>query len=233
MAENATLKAALRDEQGKSAARRMRREGRIPAVIYGRGEETRSLSLDAHEFEMLVKRYSLDTTLIELSIEGARKKAGSVKALVSEVQRHPYRPQVLHVDFQQIHAGETVTVEVPIRLVGTAEGVRAGGVLQHVLHELELECAVEVIPEAIEVDVSGLEIGDSVHVAELNLPEGVEVLVDADRTVCTVAAPTVLEVPEPEEAAVAEPELVGAEGEEAEGGEGEGEDEAGAEGGEG
>ena len=223
MAENAELKATLRAEQGKSAARRMRREGRIPAVIYGHGEETQSLSLDAHEFEMLVKRYSLDTTLIELSIEGAKKKAGKIKALVSEVQTHPYKPLVLHVDFHQIHAGEKVTVEVPIRLEGTPEGVRAGGVLQHVLHELELECAVEAIPEAIEVDVSGLDIGDSVHVGELTLPEGVEVLVDADRTVCLVAAPTVLEVTEEAEAEAeaAEPELVGEEGEEAEEGEAE------------
>jgi large subunit ribosomal protein L25 len=217
MAENATLKAALRDEKGKSAARRMRREGRIPAVVYGHGEETRSLSLDAHEFDMLVKRYSLDTTLIDLAIDGGKKKGGGkVRALVAEVQTHPYKPIVLHVDFQQIHAGEKVTVEVPIRLVGTAEGVRAGGVMQHVLHELELECAVEEIPEAIEVDVSTMDIGDSVHVGELSLPEGVEVLVDADRTVCTVAAPTVLELPEAPEAAVEEPELVGEEGEEGE-----------------
>lgn len=227
MAENAELKATLRDEQGKSAARRMRREGRIPAVIYGHGEETRSLVLDAHEFEMLVKRYSLDTTLIELSIEGGKKKGGKVKALVSEVQKHPYKPLVLHVDFQQIHAGERVTVEVPIRLIGTAEGVRDGGVLQHVLHELEMECAVEIIPEAIEVDVSGLQVGDSVHVGELTLPEGVDVLVEAGRTVCLVAAPTVLEVTEEAEAeaAAAEPELVGGEGEEPEAGEsGESED---------
>ncbi|HUE76678.1 MAG TPA: 50S ribosomal protein L25/general stress protein Ctc [Longimicrobiales bacterium] len=214
MAENATLKATLREEQGKSAARRMRREGRIPAVIYGHGEETRSLSLDAHEFEMLLKRHSMDTTLIDLSIEGG-KKGANVKALATEVQMHPYRAQILHVDFHQIHAGEKVTVEVPIRLVGTAAGVRAGGVLQHVLHELELECAVEAIPETIEVDVTELEVGDSVHVADLSLPGSVEVLVDADRTVCTVAAPTVLEVPEPEEEAE-EPELVGEEAEEGE-----------------
>ncbi|HSH45158.1 MAG TPA: 50S ribosomal protein L25/general stress protein Ctc [Longimicrobiales bacterium] len=217
MAENAKLKATLRDETGKSAARRMRREGRIPAVIYGTGEETRSLTLDAHDFELLVKRHALDTTLVELSIEGAKSKK-PVRALVSEVQSHPYRPEVLHVDFLQIHAGERVTVEVPIRITGTAEGVRAGGVLQHVLHELEMECAVESIPEAIEVDVTTLDIGDSVHVAELALPEGVEVLVDQDRTVCTVAAPTVLEVAEEEAAEAEAPELVG-----------EGEEEAGAE----
>jgi large subunit ribosomal protein L25 len=223
MAENATLKAAVRTETGKGAMRRLRREGRIPAVVYGRGEETRPLSVDAHDFEMLTKHHSLDTTIIELSIEGAGRKGGRLRTLIAEVQNHPYKPQVLHVDFQQIHAGERVTVQVPIRLHGTPAGVRAGGVLQHVLHDVELECAVEEIPESLDVDVSALEIGDSVHVSELAIPENVEILIDAERTVCTVAPPTVLEIPEEEEAA-AEPELVGeaeaeAEGEEAEAGE--------------
>jgi large subunit ribosomal protein L25 len=211
MSENATLKAALRSETGKGAVRRLRREGRIPAVVYGRGEETRPLSLDAHDFEMLTKHHSLDTTIVELAIEGAGRKGGKLRTLIAEVQSHPFKPQVLHVDFQQIHAGERVTVQVPIRLLGTAAGVRAGGVLQHVLHDIELECAVEEIPEAIEVDVSGLEIGDGVHVSELAVPENVEVLIDPERTVCTVAAPTVLEVEEPEEEEAEEPELVGAE----------------------
>jgi large subunit ribosomal protein L25 len=215
MAENATLKAAVRTETGKGAMRRLRREGRIPAVVYGRGEETRPLSVDAHDFEMLTKHHSLDTTIIELSIEGAGRKGGKLRTLIAEVQNHPYKPQVLHVDFQQIHAGERVTVQVPIRLHGTPAGVRAGGVLQHVLHDVELECAVEEIPESLDVDVSALEIGDSVHVSELAIPENVEILIDAERTVCTVAPPTVLEVPEEEEAA-AEPELVGAEEAEAE-----------------
>jgi large subunit ribosomal protein L25 len=215
MAENATLKAAVRTETGKGAMRRLRREGRIPAVVYGRGEETRPLSVDAHDFEMLTKHHSLDTTIIELSIEGAGRKGGKLRTLIVEVQSHPYRPQILHVDFQQIHAGERVTVQVPVRLHGTPAGVRVGGVLQHVLHDVELECAVEEIPESLDVDVSALEIGDSVHVSELAIPENVEILIDAERTVCTVAPPTVLEVPEEEEAAV-EPELVGAEEAEAE-----------------
>jgi large subunit ribosomal protein L25 len=215
MAENATLKAAVRTETGKGAMRRLRREGRIPAVVYGRGEATRPLSVDAHDFEMLTKHHSLDTTIIELSIEGAGRKGGRLRTLIAEVQNHPYKPQVLHVDFQQIHAGERVTVQVPIRLHGTPAGVRAGGVLQHVLHDVELECAVEEIPESLDVDVGALEIGDSVHVSELAIPENVEILIDAERTVCTVAPPTVLEVPEEEEAA-AEPELVGAEEAEAE-----------------
>jgi large subunit ribosomal protein L25 len=215
MAENTTLKAALRTETGKGAMRRLRQEGRVPAVVYGRGEETRSLSVDARELETLMKHHSLDTTLIELSIEGAARGAGKVRTLVAEVQSHPYKPIVLHVDFQQIHAGEMVTVQVPVRLQGTPAGVRAGGVLQHILHDIEAECAVESIPESFEYDVSDLEIGDSVHVSDLVVPSAVTLLIDAERTVCTVAPPTVLEVAEGDEEA-AEPEVVGAEDEDAE-----------------
>jgi large subunit ribosomal protein L25 len=210
MRENATLKAALRTETGKGAMRRLRREGRIPAVVYGRGEENRPLSLDAHDFEMLMKHHALDTTLVELAIEGAGKKGGAVKTLVAEIQSHPFRPEVLHVDFQQIHAGEQVSVQVPIRLSGTPAGVRAGGVLQQVLHDVEAICAVENIPEGFDVDVSALEIGDNVHISDLSVPEGVEIQIDESRTICSIAPPTVLEVAEPEEG-VAEPELVGAE----------------------
>ncbi len=219
MAENATLKAALRTDTGKRVARRLRREGRIPAVVYGRGEETRALTLDAHEFEMLVKRHSLDTTLLALEIEGAgKKKAETVRTLVVEVQAHPYKPMVMHVDFQQIHAGERVTVEVPIDLQGTATGVREGGVMQHIMHVVELTCDVDQIPESFSVDVSALEIGDSIHISDLDVPVGIELLVDPVRTICTVAAPTILELPEEEEEA-AEPELVGEDGEVIEDGE--------------
>ncbi|MFP4622932.1 MAG: 50S ribosomal protein L25/general stress protein Ctc [Gemmatimonadota bacterium] len=218
MAENARLKASLREETGKGAARRMRNEGRIPAVVYGRGEDTRPLSLDAHEFDMLVKQHSLDTTLVELEIEGAEKTGDKVRTLVVEVQAHPFKPEVLHVDFQQIHAGERVTVEVPIVLQGTPVGVREGGVLQHIMHVVELTCDVDQIPESFQVDVGTLTIGDSVHISELEVPEGVELLADPERTVATVAAPTVLELPEEEEEEL-EPELVGEMAEELEEGE--------------
>ncbi len=219
MAEKATLKASLRTDTGKRVARRLRRDGRIPAVVYGRGEETRALTLDAHEFEMLVKRHSLDTTLLDLEIEGAgKKKAETVRTLVVEVQSHPYKPMVMHVDFQQIHAGERVTVEVPIDLQGTATGVREGGVMQHIMHVVELTCDVDQIPEMFTVDVSALAIGDSIHISDLDVPEGIELLVDPLRTICTVAAPTILELPEEDEEAL-EPELVGEAGEELEEGE--------------
>ena len=215
MAEKATLKAELRKTTGKGAARRMRRDGKIPAVVYGRGEETRPLTLDAHDFGVLVKEYSLDTTLVDLEIDGDGEP---VQTLVVEVQAHPYKPEVLHVDFQQIHAGEKVTVEVPINLVGTPEGVREGGVLQQVMHVVELDCAVEAIPDDFELDVSELLIGDSIHISDLEVPEGVELHVDPKRTVCTVAAPTILELPEEEEEAE-EPELIGEDGEPIEEGE--------------
>ncbi len=209
MAEKATLKAELRETTGKGAARRMRRDGKIPAVVYGRDEETRPLTLDAHDFQVLVKEHSLDTTLVDLEINGDGE---AVQTLVVEVQAHPYKPEVMHVDFQQIHAGERVTVEVPINLIGTPEGVREGGVLQHVMHMVELSCAVEVIPEAFEVDVNELTIGDSIQISELDVPEGVELHVDPSRTICTVAAPTILELPEEEEEEL-EPELIGEDGE--------------------
>lgn len=216
MTEAASLKAELRKEKGKGAARRMRRDGRIPAVIYGRGEDTRELSVDAHDFEVLMRHVSLDNTLIDLDIKGKR---GKIKALVGEVQTHPFKPEVLHVDFLMIHAGEKVHVQVPVRLEGNPAGVKEGGVLQHVLHDLELNCAAEAIPEAILVDVSALEIGDSIHVYDLDLPEGVEIEIDESRTVALVAAPRIIEEPEEEEELeeALEPELIGREEEGAEG----------------
>ncbi|MGH7482858.1 MAG: 50S ribosomal protein L25/general stress protein Ctc [Longimicrobiales bacterium] len=228
MATSATLTANLREETGKGAARRLRAAGRIPAVIYGHGEETQKLSLDAHELGVLFQHISVENTIIELTIErtGKGKKAAQpIRALVREVQTHPYRAHVLHVDFYQLHAGEKVDVEVPIRVTGTAAGVKLGGVLQQTMHEVAILCLPEDIPEAITVDVSALDIGDSIHIGDLVIPEGVQVEVEADRTVCSVIAPTVAKVEEEEaeaEAAVEgeEPEIVGRAAEDEEAGEG-------------
>jgi large subunit ribosomal protein L25 len=116
------------------------------------------------------------------------------------------------VDFYQIHAGEKLTVQIPIKLIGAAPGVKAGGILQHALDELEVSCLPDAIPDRIEVDISGLDIGDSIHVHELNVPEGVEVESDADRTVCSVVPPTISVEEAPAEVAAevsAEPEVIG------------------------
>jgi large subunit ribosomal protein L25 len=207
MAGDTRLKANQRSATGKSAARQMRATGRVPAVVYGHGEETRMLSIDEHELELLFAHVHWENTIIDLHIQGER---GAVRALVREVQSHPYRGNVLHVDFQQIHAGEQVHVEVPIRLMGTAPGVKVGGILMNTISGLEVRCSADRIPEFIEVDVSSLEIGDSIHVRDITLPEGVEAQIDAERSICSVAPPSVVPVAEApvQEEATAEPEVI-------------------------
>lgn len=207
MATNARLSAQKRAEGGKGAARKTRAAGRVPAVVYGHGEETRSLTVDKHELELLFSRVHVENTIINLDIEGEK---GEVKVLVREVQSHPFKNDVLHVDFYQIHAGEKVTVEVPIRLHGNPPGVKAGGILMHIMTEVQLRCLPHQIPEWVEVEVGAMEIGDSVHVNELKLPEGVEPQVDGERVVATLSAPIVSAETAAEEAAAtpAEPEVI-------------------------
>ena len=188
MATNARLQAEPREVSGKSATRKMRAAGRIPAVVYGHGEETRLLSVDAHELELLFNRVHWENTIVELTIEGER---APVRTLVREVQSHAYKPLVVHVDFQQIHAGERVHVSVPIRLTGNAPGLKAGGVMMQTETDLDIRCTPDKIPEYIEVDVSGLDIGDAIHLRDITLPEGVDAEIDADRTICSVTPPTV------------------------------------------
>jgi large subunit ribosomal protein L25 len=187
MVHSATLSAAGREGTGKGAARKLRAAGRIPAVVYGHAETARSISVDAHELDRLFAGISVESTVIELGIDND----AAIRVLVREAQTHPYRAEVLHVDFYQVHAGERVTVEVPMRLIGTAAGVREGGILDQMLHELPIRCLVDQIPEAIEADISALAIGDAIHVRELSLPAGVELDVEGDRVVCSVTPPTV------------------------------------------
>jgi large subunit ribosomal protein L25 len=209
MAGNASLGASPRAGTGKGSARKLRATGRVPAVIYGHGEATRLLSMDAHELSVLFSRIRVESTVIDVTIEG---EPVPVKALVREVQKHVVRDEFLHVDLYQIHAGERITVEISLRLVGAAPGVKAGGLLQQALSQLEVRCLPDSIPDVIEVDISALEIGDSIHVGEITAPAGVEVLVDADRTVCSVQPPAVEAVPEtvaePAAEASTEPEVI-------------------------
>lgn len=205
---NATLTALPRTERGKGAARKLRSTGRIPAVLYGHGEQSRELSVDAHELEKLLASVNVENTLIDVTIEGEEP----ARALVREVQMHPYRPEVLHLDLFHVHAGETLRLQIPVRLVGSPEGVRAGGVLDQVLYELEVECLPGNIPDVAEVDVSGLGVGDAVRVRDITFPD-VKVLNDEDLTVAAVTPPTVQALPEtpetePGAGGTVEPELV-------------------------
>lgn len=206
MAQHITLTAERRTERGSAAARRLRAQGRVPAVIYGHGRQPEALSLWRTDLEKALAGGAVGTTLIELSVDGQ-----PVKTLIREIQRTPVRRDIAHVDFYEVHADEAITVRVPIHLVGTPDGVRnAGGVLDQVLREIEIRVLPAYIPQRVELDVTALTIGKSLHVSDIKLEQGT-ILTHAGETVCTVVPPRVEEVaaPAPEAAPEpAEPELI-------------------------
>lgn len=183
-----TLEAEPRSETGKGAARSMRREGWVPGVVYGHGEETRSCKVGTVELKKLLTSISYENTVINLKMDGETRPV-----LIREVQVHPYKPEVLHVDFLAIHKGEKIRVEVPIRLVGEAPGVEEGGIMEHARHEVEVRCDPDAIPEFLELDVSTLDVGDSLSIGDLQVPSGVEILAESGHTVCAVVPPTKVE----------------------------------------
>ena len=204
----ANLAASSRSTTGKGVARKLRAAGQIPAVIYGHAREPMPLVLNAHELGLLLEKNPYQSTVIELAFDG-----GMARTLIREIQRHPFKKQILHVDFQELVAGEKVSVHVPIQFQGTPEGVKnGGGVLDQIMHELEISVDPSNIPHHINVDVSPLTIGHSIHAGDVPLPEGVELLTDADSTLCVCAAPKVEVEPTPvveeADAAEGEPELI-------------------------
>jgi large subunit ribosomal protein L25 len=211
MAHTAKLDAQIRAPGRKKGAKSVRYAGRVPAVIYGHGREPQPLSVGAVEFGRLLDTVAVESTIVDITVAGS-----TVKALIREIQRHPIKQGILHVDFQEIHAGEKLRLEIPVHLVGTADGVRnQGGILDQVLRTVEIEVLPADIPERVELDVSALVIGRSLHVSDLVIPNA-EILTDASLTVATVTAPRVEEVAAPvvavaegvEGAAVAEPEVI-------------------------
>jgi large subunit ribosomal protein L25 len=200
------LTAQRRAESGKGPARRARATGRVPAVLYGHGMDPVHLSVDAREFGHALRTGAGSNVLIELTVGRATHLA-----LAKEIQRHPVRGSFVHVDFLAVRRGETVQVRVPVHLVGEAPGVREGGIADQDLHQVTVEAEVTAVPTAIEADVSGLEIGDVLRVADLKAPEGATIIDDVEASVVSIVAPTVEEEPEVEGAEEA------AEGEAAEG----------------
>lgn len=205
----ANLSATARSTIGKGAARVLRREGRVPAVIYGHAREPQSLAVPTRELEKLLDQISAGSTVVELSIDGK-----SSRTLIREIQRHPFKKQILHVDFQELVAGEKIVVSIPIVLHGIPEGVRlGGGILDQVLRDLEIEVDPANIPNHIDADVTHLTVGHSLHVRDLAIPEGVTVLVDEEAPVALVqiSRAAIEETAAPAEgdaAAPAEPELI-------------------------
>jgi large subunit ribosomal protein L25 len=226
MANIVTLEASTRSGTGKGAARQARRAQQVPAVIYGHGRPSQALALDGRALEKALSGVEPESTLIALTVDGT-----PLKALIREIQRHPVRPDIIHVDFYEIHAEEEVRLHVPITLDGSADGVRnGGGVLDQVTREVEIEVLPDHIPDRVALDVTALQIGHSLHVRDLVIPHA-RILTPGDLTICTVVPPRTEEaatVAGEAAAELAEPELIRKEREDDEAG---GEDEPEARGG--
>ena len=204
---------------GNGPARALRREGSMPAVVYGRGKDPILLAVDMKDFEQLLKNYNVNQVLLNLVIENGKSISKSV--MVKELQTDPITRDLLHVDFYEIDMQSKITVSVPVVTTGISKGVELGGVLQLIRRELEVLCMPTDIPESIEIDVTDLDIGDSIHVEEIPLQGDVEIPFDANFTILTVLSPRVEEEPEVEE----EEEVEGEEGAEEEAAPEEGEEE--------
>lgn len=218
MAKQILLKAVARTEAGKSRVKKLRRLGLVPAVIYGPHTQPRTLAVRAFDLEHALQGTTGENVLVNLQVESG-EAAGSHLALIQEVQHHPVTDEVLHVDFREVSATEKMRTAVPVRPVGEAAGVKTGGgILEMLVRELRVECLPADLPDVIEVNVENLQIGQSIHVGEIQPPAGVTLLDDKDQPVFLVVAP----ITEEEEAAIgqpaemAEPEVIGAKKEEPE-----------------
>lgn len=209
MAITATLSAGIRQDGGKGVARTLRREGMVPGVIYGRGRDTEALTIDSQKLTRLIGEIS-SSTPVQITVADREP----VQALIREVQRNPIRPEdILHVDLYEIHAGETIHLEVPIHFHGIPEGVRNfGGVLDQSMRELEIKVLPQYIPERIDIDVTSLEIGQAIYVRDITVAHA-EIMADPNQPVCSVIAPRTVEEEVPAEGIegeeVAEPEVIG------------------------
>jgi large subunit ribosomal protein L25 len=184
------LNAMPRTGTGTGSARKTRMEGLIPAVLYGEGEEPKSLTVNYKEFYSVIHTTAGENVILDLTVEGS---GGACKAIVREIQYHPVRRDILHVDFQHISMTKEITVDVHIEVEGIPEGVTTkGGILELILREVEVECLPANIPDKIVVDVTELDVGDSLQVKDLQISEG-RIVTDPDSTVVTIVAPTVVE----------------------------------------
>lgn len=193
MAKQVKLSATRRTGTGRSAVRKIKAEGAVPAIVYGGKTDSEPLQVAKRDISLLLSHAAGENILVELEIEG--EKSGRL-ALVQEVQHSPLGGDILHVDFHAVSMDEMIDADVPLEPIGIPEGVKTfGGLLEQALRSLEIECLPRDLPDVITVDVSRLNIGDAIHVRELPLPEGVTTRVPADLTAFSVLAPKVEEEP--------------------------------------
>lgn len=214
MANQETLQAEKRDVKGTTASKRLRRSGVVPAVIYGSSQREYMIQLNSKNFFDIAKKQGSQNFIVNLEIEGADEK--TKLAIVQDIQRDPLSGSLIHIDFRAVSENETIHATVPIHLHGEPAGVKAGGLLEQMIREIEVFCRPNDLPEAIDSDVSHLELGDSLKISDLKIPEGVTTKMDGEVLVGLVTQTR---------AAASEGGVGGADGEDAGEGEGEGEDE--------
>ena len=203
-----SLSGVRRERLGKGGARKARQGGEIPGVLYGHGETPIPVAVGARAFDLAMRTHKGGNPIVNLAVAG-----GEYTALVRDVQYDPMTHAILHLDFQHISLTETIEVRVAVHLTGLPIGVKdGGGILETILRELEVRCLPTTIPSSIDVDVSSLNVGDSIHVRDVVVPD-VTILTDADATIATVVPPTVMEEKPvegvtPEAEAAAEPEVI-------------------------
>jgi large subunit ribosomal protein L25 len=208
------LSSEIRDQTGKGAARRLRSAGKLPAILYGAKTDPIMLAMDSSELKKTLKGRAAENIIFDLTINGG-KKSQSKKVMIKEIQRDPVKRDYLHVDLFEISMAKELEVDIPLDLLNTPIGVEQGGILQHIRREVKAACLPQDLVDKIELDVSGLDIGQSLHVRDISFPPGLRSLEDEDLTVVTVVAPTVTpEVEEEEEEEVEEAEVEETEGEE-------------------
>lgn len=197
MSQSSTLKAEPRTRVGKGSARALRREGKIPAVIYGDKQAPLSITVSANEIYHRIYRGHFTTTIVDIEVDGK-----TIRALPREYQMDPVKDMPLHVDFLRVSKGAVVTVEVPVQFINEEQspGLKRGGVLNVVRHQVEVECPADAIPEHIVVDLTGVDLGDSIHISAVALPKNVTpTITDRDFTIATIAAPAGLKSEEAEQ----------------------------------
>lgn len=202
------LKVLTREKLGKNHAHRIRKGSRIPAILYGSKLVPIPLEMDLKDFQKVLKTEAGENVILTLKIGGV-KKGNEHTAIIKEIQTDPVTDALYHVDFNAISLTQKIRVKVPVHAKGEAPGIKEGGVLEHVHHEIEVECLPAEIPEKIEVHVDQMNIGDAIHVKNVTFPAGVICILDPEEVIFTVLAPMKEEVVPPPEEAPKEPEVIG------------------------
>ena len=184
-----TLSAIKREKTGKEISKKLRKQGLIPAIVYGPRFQPFPIAVKFNELESILIKHKGETLLFNLELSDG--EPSKIQAILKDYQTHPITDKIIHIDFLAIHEEETITLDIPLEFLGKPVGISKGGVLEILLHELTIECLPSNIPDKIYIDISNLDVGDVLHVKDIKVPEGVKVIDDPEETVITIVAEAV------------------------------------------